>query len=317
MTIFHVPINCTSNQWIWEQPSKEPFNELIVSWNGFRPPVGFWQFSVSLFQNGWSPWLKYAQWGHQHQKTFRTSIDSCFAKTDQDVVQSTSGHCSAFRLQVIGQDGADLRDLHSITAAATDTAWFKSESSHTAEAHSLKRVSLPWIPHQSQMTLPHLRCIDLCSPTSTSSAINYLLRHKTIDPTIFAETVRDQEFDIYGNWVLNTAAAYEALHGKYRTYVARLRSFSEALKYIAQGMPLVVSIKGPLEGAPKPYASGHLMLLTGYDQNLQRVLCMDPGFPNDQQTKTSYGLVPFLEAWGRRRNLAYVFDRHINSPIPY
>ncbi len=302
MHIFHTPIECNGHQWTWGKAVKTPFDELIISWNGFRPTVGFWEFSVSLFQNGWSPWIKYAEWGAGRQKTF--NAEGSFVTAHQDVIRPKNGCCSAFRIEILAKEGADLTELHSITATLTDTSLSVNTS-----LPFLPSTHLSWIPHQSQQILPHPRCKDLCSPTSTSSAINYLFKTKTIDPTLFAEAVRDQHFDIYGNWILNTAAAYEALQGKYRTYVARMHSFAAVHAQIEKGLPVVLSIKGPLQDAPLPYAQGHLLLLTGYDHERQRVHCMDPGFPTDSQTNTSYELGHFLEAWGRRRNLAYLFER--------
>lgn len=302
MTVHHISVSCASNQWVWEQKTQEPFDELILSWNGFRPAVGFWEFSVSLLQSEWSPWLKYAEWGSGTQKTFRTS--SSMAYTDQDIVRPKTGDCTAFRIQVLGCDGADLSQLHGITAALSNPHLPLKELAKDFEAASLIKV-----PLQSQMVLPHPRCKDLCSPTATSTAINFLRKTNAIDPIRFSETVRDHEFDIYGNWVLNTAAAYDELRGSHRTFVARLPSFATALQQIARGLPVVVSIKGPLEGAPLPYANGHLMLLTGYDKKANQVLCMDPGWPNNPTTKIGYSLPAFLEAWGRRRNLAYLFHR--------
>jgi hypothetical protein len=299
MAILHTSVSCATNQWTWEQRTQEPFDELILSWNGFRPNVGFWEFSVSLWQNGWSPWLKYAEWGAGRQKTFRTH--SSVAHTDQDIVKPKAGSCTALRIQGVGCEGADLSQLHGITVALSNTHLPLKELTKDFSAAYLTEV-----PLQSQMILPHPRCHDLCSPTATSAAINFLRKTDAIDPIRFSDAVRDHEFDIYGNWVLNTAAAYDTLQGTHRTYVARLPSFSAALQQISRGLPVVVSIKGPLEGAPLPYANGHLMLLTGYDK--QRVFCMDPGYPNHASTKASYPLYAFLEAWGRRRNLAYLFD---------
>ncbi len=301
MPTYHVPVRSSSKEWTWEQESKESFNELILSWNGFRPAVGFWRFSISLFQNEWSPWMSYAEWGKNRQKTFQT--DTSFAKTYQDMAGPKTGHCTAFRIQVYAYEGADLTSLHSITAALSNTSSFAP----APPPSSLISTRLSWVPRKSQMLLAHPRCKDLCSPTSTSAAIHYLSNQQNIDPILFAEMVRDQQFDIYGNWVLNTAAAYEALQGKHPTHVARLSCFSEAHAQIGKGLPVVLSLKGPLEEAPQPYASGHLILLTGYDSEKQRVLCMDPGFPKHEQTEASYALEPFLEAWGRRRNLAYLF----------
>ena len=303
MHIFHTPVEGNAHKWIWEKAVDAPFDELIVSWNGFRPAVGFWEFSLSLFQNEWSPCLKYAEWGAGRQKTFNT--EASFVTAHQDVIRPKNGRCSAFRIEIAAKEGANLAELHSITAALSDTSL-----SLNAPFPFLPSTHLSWIPHQSQQILPHQRCKDLCSPTSTSSAINYLLNEKMVNPTIFAEAVRDQQFDIYGNWILNTAAAYEALQGKYRTYVARAHSFGAVHAQIAKGLPVVLSIKGPLVGSPLAYAHGHLVLLTGYDHERQRVHCMDPGFPTDAQTNTSYELGHFLEAWGRRRNLAYLFERN-------
>src|SRR5581483_8732853 len=79
MPTFTTIVHSLSNEWTWEQESKESFDELILSWNGFRPIIGFWQFSISLFQNEWSAWMPYAMWGKNLQKTFQT--DSSFAKT--------------------------------------------------------------------------------------------------------------------------------------------------------------------------------------------------------------------------------------------
>jgi hypothetical protein len=105
--------------------------------------------------------------------------------------------------------------------------------------------------------------------------------------------VHDQTFDIYGNWVFNTAATE-----KFR--VTRLASFEELYTHL----PAVVSVQGPLEGAPLPYLSGHLLVVRGWEAG--RVLVMDPAFPTHEETLTSYPIESFLAAWDRRRRLAYI-----------
>lgn len=293
-----IPVRCRSTEWSHEQPVETPFDELILSWNGFRPTKGYWVFWVSLFQNEWSPWLKYAEWGHLRQATFRG--EAAFMKTHQDVAAAKNGLCTAFRIRIEAKEGASLEELHSLTASFTEIARFR------VQMPNLDCASLQEPPRKSQMVLGHPRHRDLCSPTSTAAAAGYLGAPLKLEE--FAEAVRDQEFDIYGNWILNAAAAYDALGGKYRTYVARLDSFAVAHAQIAKGLPVVLSVKGPLSGSPQPYAFGHLLLLTGYDSKAKRILCMDPAFPSDAETEASYALEPFLEAWARRRNLAYIFS---------
>src|ERR1700733_7340501 len=46
------------------------FSELIVSWNAQRPLKGKYAIYVSLKTSQWSPWLLYAVWGVNQQKTF-------------------------------------------------------------------------------------------------------------------------------------------------------------------------------------------------------------------------------------------------------
>jgi len=273
------------------QAMTPPFNELILSWNGRRPKTGHWTFFVRLFQNEWSPWLKMAEWGPDFQRSF--AEENGFAKSHQDIAKPKNGYCTGYEIKVEG-------DPDSVTVCLSDLSQFPIIKP------ILPPVQLQNIPTQSQQILPHSRAKDLCSPTSTSMALHFL--QCPIDPILFATKVHDHTFDIYGNWMLNTAAASEFLRPKYRTYVARLPDFAALHTQLQKGLPVVVSIKGPLPGAPLAYANGHLILVTGYDQD--RVYCMDPGFHANEQTLTSYALDDFLEAWTtRRKNLAYLFEK--------
>jgi len=278
--------------------SLEPFNELILSWNGYRPPQGRWVFYVSLYNGSWSPYIKYAEWGAASQKTFQRSLSNI--STHQDVIAPQKGYATGFRYVVKSEEGASLNTLHNISIFCRDTALFEIKPPQNLSSICLERV----FPH-SQMALSHPRHRDLCSPTSTTAAINFLLKKKEVNPLEIAQKVHDSEFDIYGNWILNTAAAYEALGGNYQTFVARLPDFTFVHQQLIKALPVIVSVKGPLPGAPLPYERGHLILLIGYSDG--QVLCMDPAFNTDAETLISYPLEPFLEAWGARRNLAYLF----------
>ena len=280
-----------------------PFDELIFSWNGMRPKIGKWTFWASIFAEEWSPWIKYAEWSSKLQKTFKHAPQGSKVESFQDAVYPKDGLCDAFQVKVTAEDGADLKLLDALFVCLSDL------SSHAVSVpqETLRTVLLPNVPRRSQLKLEHPRYLDFCSPTATSTAINYLLGAKKTDPIAFAEKIHDDEFDIYGNWILNTAQAFQELGGKFRCRVERLSSFSMLHSFLVRGLPVIVSIRGPLAGSYRPMTFGHLICVIGYDDEQQKVHCIDSGFPEDDQTNVSYPLKDFLDAWARRQNLAYVF----------
>jgi len=294
---------------VWEKETVQPFTELILSWNGFRPKIGKWLIFVRLHkQKQKSPWLPLAEWGtafqRTFQKTFKASPPHSFAETDKDAATAKEGVCDGFSAKIVAVEGADLQNFDCFYASL-----FNASLPLSTETISLRAVFLKNVPLQSQMTLPHPRHKDLCSPTSTSTAVNFLLGRKKTDPLRFAESIHDAGFDIYGNWILNTAEAYCCLEGAYWTWVERLSDFRSLHAELVRGNPVVVSIKGEIRGAPKPYPYGHLICITGYDPKEDRVYCVDPAFSNDAETSASYSLRDFCAAWGIRKNLSYRFEK--------
>jgi len=285
---------------VWEMENTDPFNELIVSWNGLRPRKGKWVLYISLFQSEWSPWLKYAEWAGSTQRTFK-STDS-FAQAYQDAASPKSGFCNGFRVKMAAVEGSNLIQLDSLYACLSNL----SDLSIVAPPPLLP-IFLHNVPRQSQLTLDHPRHKDMCSPTSTSTAIKYL-SGKTIDPVAFAKRSHDDEFDIYGNWILNTAEAYQQLDGAYRVHVERLNDFTAIHAQLSRGNPVVVSVRGQLLGSPVS-SGGHLICIIGYDSKANTVQCIDPAFPDTDSTLVSYPLPSFLQAWALRRNISYLFEK--------
>jgi hypothetical protein len=286
---------------VWKMEETRPFDELIFSWNGMRPEIGKWTFWVSV-EN--SPWIKYAEWGSTRQMTFKHALQGSTIESYQDAVFSKAGPMHGFQVKVTAEDGADLKELDSLFVCLSNL------SSHSVlmPEEPLQTILLPHLPRRSQLKLKHPRFLDLCSPTATSTAINYLLGQKKTDPISFAEKIHDSEFDIYGNWILNTAQSYQELNGQFRCRTERLASFSTLHSYLMRGLPVIVSIRGPLVGSYRPMTFGHLVCVYGYDAKQERIHCIDSGFPEDDQTDASYPLKNFLDAWARRQNLAYVFN---------
>ncbi len=278
------------------------FDELILSWNGLRPSIGKWTFWVSLLQGQWSPWIRYAEWGHNTQKTYQHSIIGSRIESYQDAVYAKDGLCTAFRIKVTCQNGTNLENLHSLYACISNLSNFA-----ISPPKDLPPIQLSNFPKISQLILNHPRAKDFCSPASTSAVISYLSKTK-ICPIEFAKKVHDMEFDIYGNWILNTAQSYEELKEMFRIRTQRLGSFQTLHSYLLKGLPVIVSVRGPLPGSYLPLTFGHLLTVIGYKD--EKVLCMDPAFPEDAKTHVAYNLNDFLAAWARRQNIAYVFTQH-------
>ncbi len=242
-------------------------------------------------------------WGAHEQKSNSEFAGNGLTRVYQDLFQVLNGQkATAFKIRIEADGDAALENIHSlhVYTNASKTSEKTAFNGHTS-------VSLP-VAGLSQMALDHPRHRDLCSPTSTTAVVRYLLNDPEIDPLLFAEQSWDQQFDIYGNWVLNVAEASSLLGPSWNCWVEFLSCFQDVYHRLLQGFPVVVSVRGPLPGSALPYKNGHLLVITGYDHQLQQVLCMDPAFPSNCETLVWYSLGDFLAAWERRGKIAYLFE---------
>lgn len=132
-----------------------------------------------------------------------------------------------------------------------------------------------------------------CSPTSVSMVLGYwdaLPRPRSYrwvhggDPAPWvdevARSVYDHGYDGAGNWAFNTAYAGGRVS---EARVTRLRSLRAAERYVADGVPLVVSIafdRGELDHAPISSSNGHLLVVRGFQRDGDVVVndpAADPG----------------------------------------
>lgn len=289
----------------WKEENFSPFDELMISWNAVRPSEGKFLFYVSVKTDEWSPWLLYASWGSNGQSSFLSTTEKAPVKVYQDALEVMEGKkATAFQIKIVTEGNANLRSIHGVHVYTNSD---KSKELQKTDP-SLTSIYLK-VPGLSQMALNHVRHTDLCSPTSTTAVTRYLSNDYTIDPLFFAQQVWDSGFDIFGNWVFNVAQASTHLGDKWDCWVERLHGFNDIHSYIKQGAPVIVSVRGPLPGSAQPYAKGHLLAVIGFDSSNQKVICMDPAFPTDNETQISYNLGDFVQAWSRRGNIAYVFAK--------
>lgn len=282
----------------WKKEDIAPFSELMLSWNGPRPAQGTYHFYVSVKIEEWSPWLLYASWGKDSQSSYLTALPEMPVRVYQDAVEVLEGaKATGYQVKVVAEGDAPSMAIHVYTNGDQDP--------NPASVYTTS-IYLP-VEGISQMALNHVRHTDLCSPTSTTSVVRYLSGRSQIDPCQFAHSAWDEGFDIFGNWVLNVAQASVELGPNWNTWVERLSGFDDIYASLERGIPVVVSVRGPLPGSAAPYAKGHLIAVIGYDVEAQKVICMDPAFQVNSQTHVYYDLGDFIQAWNRRGRIAYCF----------
>ncbi len=293
---------------IWEQKTHKKFNELIISWNAKRPQTGKITFWVSTKHAHWSPWHRLAEWGSDYQLTFVNKLNR-YVHTTHVRSEMQRGHLAqGFRIKAVFQHGAQKSNLHALFACCSNLNDFKTWKKPFLKPSTL----VTSVPRQSQMNLSHNRARDLCSPTSLSMIVRYIAnkfarpQKKSLhdDAISLAEKVHDNGYlDIYGNWILNVAQAYDSCqHAFYR--VERMNSFESLYQYLQKKIPVAVSVRR-LKGGATPYANGHFLVIVGWDRAKQSVLCIDPAFDENHATFKSYPLKNFIKSWGLSKNLAY------------
>jgi hypothetical protein len=279
------------------------YTEAIVSWNATAPP-GTWIEAQLHAQNGarWSKWYILGIWASDDSTIRRHSVQSqsdldgyvavdTFVSTNQKEV--TSKFQLKFRLFSI--DGTATPAIRNASVAYSMSA--PKSGTVSAGDPSLWNRKLS-VPLCSQMVYPDGGEV-WCSPTSTSMVLSYWDHYNgSCEPRL--RTAVDGAYDwIYnghGNWPFNTA--YAATFG-YEAYVARFTSLLTAEKFVAAGVPVIMSIawkKGELTGAYIDSTNGHLLVLVGFDEKGNPII-NDPASPSDSAVQRTYLRSEFEPLW--------------------
>lgn len=287
------------------------FSQLVFSWNAFRPDQGFFRFSGRVRDaetHEWSPWYVMIEWGASVQKSYADKdTTSRLSEYIHVRLEMLNNHLSDnFEIRTEAFDGADFNAIKMMAVCLSNMQAFTHEQI-SDEHKKLKFVHIQGIPQRSQMILSHPTPRVICSPTSTSMLVEYLC-HTWIDPVDFAERSYDHGLKAYGSWPFNSAHAFTCCNGKVFFRITRLHSFATLHACLCAQIPVVVSVRGDIVGAPQSYPNGHLLLVVGYDPKSSTVLCHDPAHASDQEVFVGYDLESFLAAWERSYRLAYKAD---------
>ena len=146
----------------------------------------------------------------------------------------------------------------------------------------------------------------ICSATSLAMVMEYYNRCLTTEET--ANGVYDRFNDIYGNWSFNVAFANEQ---GLTSYVSYLKDVNLLKEYIADGKPIICSVKtkdqNDLKGSPQSYPNGHLIVVSGFkfENNKEYVVTNDPAWHLERKVRTLYPINDFIKAWS---GVAYIIN---------
>lgn len=285
------------------------FTQLMYSWNAFRPSRGHFAFYVQVRdakRQSWGKWHKMAEWGAGVQRSFASTAHDN-VKYLHVRLEANPGHeADAFKIRVQALDGADLSQFKSFAVSLSNFNRFK-ESSVDHTIRSLSSAHVANVPKQSQFRVPYARNDSICSPTSVGMLIGSLT-DKKIDYCTIVRGSFDDGLNVHGSWPFNMAHAFEQCKGDVHFAVGRLHSFAQLHERLKRGIPVVVSVRGHLHGAPKVYEKGHLLVVIGWDAKRKQVICHDPAFKANHKVLKRYTIASFLRAWDRSHRLAYLAD---------
>lgn len=306
-------------QGTWTSPWTSPgfgATAIIPSWEAITPGQSLVRVMVRARSSSGTvgSWDSVADWSMRSRHVPRTTRsgqtdDLGRVNVDTWVAAST---VSAWQVRVVllRPQGTRARvRLERVGAVASAVAPAPARTSRTGPAAG---VVLP-VPSFSQMV--HQGHYPQwggggeawCSPTSVAMVLAHYGVSQSpagipsghgdavVDHT--ARMVYDHGYRGTGNWAFNTAFAATRVSGD--SYVTRLRSLREAEAYIAEGVPLIVSIafrRGELTGTPISSSNGHLLVIAGFEADGD-VVVNDPAGRTNAQVRRVYDRAEFERVW--------------------
>ena len=184
---------------------------------------------------------------------------------------------------------------------------FKIEKFSQAKANFF-----PIRKYMAQFSFDHMDFARICLPSSLYHALQYLY-DKDVRIMDILKLSYDQFHKIYGNWSLASYAVYNSSNKE--CFLSIFFSLTiEDLKILIYKFGFVmVSIKGELKGAYKPFYDGHLIILTSI--NDECVECLDSATDDLEKVKKEYCIKEFLAAWTRRNNVTFIFQKKFDMVV--
>lgn len=253
------------------------FDHAIVSWNASTPPGSYLCTYIQTRINGaWTGWYRMGLWTKDGRPQPRTSFkgqDDEMGRVDTDtLILKKPADAYRVRAELCSVDGRTYPALRLLAVSVADTT--KAPADRPFKAAWGKELA---VPELCQLSVEGGNV--WCSPTSTAMVLGYwsakLKRPELkLGITETAKSVYDEAWRGTGNWAFNTAFAGE--FSGIRAYVTRFHGVSEIERWIAKGVPVIVSVNyNKLNRRQTEVGMGHLMVIRGFTRQ-GNVIFNDP-----------------------------------------
>lgn len=278
---------------------EQGFDTAIASWNAVTPP-GTWlklDLAVRRRKGGWTSPYTMAVWASGIDTLRRHSVggqDDADARVATDTLHLRDGVVGVairYRLRLFTSDPGQTPKVSGIAVVTSGSDGLPEATTGTDDRIAWG-IELEVPPRSQRVGDP--ASAGWCSPTATSMVLAYW--GNTIPLAVAAAATYDHTYAGTGNWAFNTAWA-GALG--YEAYVTRFASLREVERWIAAGVPVVISLAwdaGELAGAPIPSSDGHLIVIRGFDY-AGGVIANDPAAHSDDEVRRVYHREDLQRLW--------------------
>ncbi len=336
----------------WVSPLVDPgfaYTELVASWNAHTPPGTWLELSVAgtADDGTWSRLYILGRWAAGQETMHRSSVPDqadAVASVSIDILSTrerrrlTTWQLTVSLLRRRGTAASpSVALVGAFASALPDAAGTRRPGASPVDGGAGIELDVPAYSqeiHRGQDPQYNGGGEAWCSPASMAMVLAFWQRERSAaygprpadhahidhaDPWVnyaAAETF-DWSYHACGNWSFNTAYA-----GRYglESFVTRLRSLTEAERFIEAGIPLVASVTfsaDELTGAGYGTA-GHLLVICGFTPDGD-VIVNDPAShlaPSNAEVRTVYDRGEFENIWLPPSGGIVYVTRPSDVPLP-
>ncbi|CAN5890596.1 peptidase C39 family protein [soil metagenome] len=306
----------------WRSPWKRAahaYRELVPSWSAKTPVGTFLEVQVRVRTGGGrtGSWDSAGIWAGGKlggiNRTSRGDQADDVARVLTDTVRTTTNARRwQLRVKLHRRKGTSRTPVVAAMAATTSQlapSLVSTSSPGVARGTSIKVPRYSQMIHQGHYPQWDNGGEAWCSPTSTAMVLGRWGSGPTrkqyswvpsghVNPWVdhAARMTYDYRYQGAGNWPFS--AAYASTFGL-DAFVARLGSMRAAERYVAKGIPLVLSIAfdaGELDNAPLTSSRGHILVLRGFTKKGNPIV-NDPAAARNDGVRRVYKRRQLERAW--------------------